>query len=88
MELQANTLPYLINTLWSYAIHLVQNASSTIYGLKHFLEAANGWYDFKTYNPFKLRRSAGVGMLLFTHVWIAWFRLWHRVWTDIIKPVD
>ena len=34
------------------------SASSTIYGLA-FFEAANGWYDFKSYNPFKLRRSAG-----------------------------
>jgi outer membrane protein insertion porin family len=33
-------------------------ASSTIYGLA-FFEAANGWYSFKDYNPFKLRRSAG-----------------------------
>ena len=40
------------------------NASSTIYGLA-FFEAANGWYDFKSYNPFKLRRSAGVGMRFF-----------------------
>ena len=39
-------------------------ASSTIYGLA-FFEAANGWYDFKEYNPFKLRRSAGVGMRFF-----------------------
>ncbi len=40
------------------------SASSTIYGLA-FFEAANGWYDFKSYNPFKLRRSAGVGMRFF-----------------------
>ena len=39
-------------------------ASSTIYGLA-FFEAANGWYDFKEYNPFKLRRSVGVGMRFF-----------------------
>lgn len=39
-------------------------ASSTIYGLA-FFEAANGWYDFKNYNPFKLRRSAGLGMRFF-----------------------
>lgn len=37
------------------------SSSATIYGLT-FFEAANGWYDFKSYNPFKLRRSAGVGM--------------------------
>jgi len=40
------------------------SASSTIYALG-FFEAANGWYDFKSYNPFKLRRSAGVGMRFF-----------------------
>lgn len=38
--------------------------SSTIYGLA-FFEAANGWYDFKQYNPFQLRRSAGVGARFF-----------------------
>jgi outer membrane protein insertion porin family len=37
------------------------NPSSTIYGLT-FFEAANGWYNMKDYNPFKLRRSVGVGM--------------------------
>ncbi len=40
------------------------NPSSTIYGLA-FFEAANGWYKFKDYNPFKLRRSAGLGMRFF-----------------------
>ena len=40
------------------------NPSSTIYGSAWF-EAANGWYDYKTYNPFRLRRSAGVGARFF-----------------------
>jgi len=40
------------------------NPSSTIYGMTWF-EAANGWYDYKDYNPFRLRRSAGVGMRFF-----------------------
>ncbi len=40
------------------------SASSTIYG-EAFYEAANGWYNFKDYNPFKLRRSVGVGMRFF-----------------------
>jgi outer membrane protein insertion porin family len=40
------------------------SASSTIYGLA-FFEAANGWYSFKDYNPFQLRRSVGVGMRFF-----------------------
>ncbi len=43
---------------------LITNPSSTIYALT-FFEAANGWHDFKSYNPFKLRRSAGVGMRFF-----------------------
>ncbi|MCW3112734.1 MAG: outer membrane protein assembly factor YaeT precursor [Segetibacter sp.] len=37
------------------------NPSSTIFALG-FFEAANGWYNFKEYNPFKLRRSVGLGM--------------------------
>ncbi len=40
------------------------NPSSTIFGLA-FFEAANGWYDYKDYNPFRLRRSAGVGARFF-----------------------
>jgi outer membrane protein insertion porin family len=40
------------------------NPNSTIYGLA-FFEAANGWYTYKDYNPFRLRRSAGVGMRFF-----------------------
>ncbi|MGH2552260.1 MAG: BamA/OMP85 family outer membrane protein [Chitinophagaceae bacterium] len=43
---------------------LVTNPSSTIYALS-FFEAANGWYNYKDYNPFKLRRSVGVGMRFF-----------------------
>ena len=43
---------------------LVTNPSSTIFGLV-FFEAANGWYQFKDYNPFRLRRSVGVGMRFF-----------------------
>ncbi len=40
------------------------NPSSTIYGLA-FFEAANGWYDYTSYNPFRLRRSVGLGMRFF-----------------------
>ena len=40
------------------------SAGSTIYALT-FFEAANGWYSTKDYNPFKLRRSVGVGMRFF-----------------------
>jgi outer membrane protein insertion porin family len=43
---------------------LVTNPSSTIYGLA-FFDAANGWYSFKDYNPFRLRRSVGLGARFF-----------------------
>jgi outer membrane protein insertion porin family len=43
---------------------LVTQPSSTIYGLA-FFDAANGWFNFKEYNPFRLRRSVGVGMRFF-----------------------
>jgi outer membrane protein insertion porin family len=40
------------------------NPSSTIFALD-FFEAANGWYSFQDYNPFRLRRSVGVGVRFF-----------------------
>jgi len=40
------------------------NPSSTIYAMA-WAEAANGWYSTKDYNPFKLRRSVGLGMRFF-----------------------
>jgi outer membrane protein insertion porin family len=43
---------------------LVVQPASTIYALT-FFDAANGWYSFKDYNPFRLRRSVGVGMRFF-----------------------
>lgn len=43
---------------------LSTNPSSTIFALG-FVEAANGWYSMKDYNPFKLRRSVGLGMRFF-----------------------
>ena len=38
--------------------------SSTIYGLV-FVEAGNAWRDLKDFNPFQLKRSAGVGVRIF-----------------------
>lgn len=38
--------------------------TSTIYGLA-FVEAANAWDNFTNYNPFRLRRSAGLGLRVF-----------------------
>ena len=40
------------------------NPSSTIFGLL-FVEAGNDWSKFKDYNPFDVRRSAGVGVRVF-----------------------
>ena len=37
------------------------NQSATIYALT-FLEAGNSWGSYKDFNPFQLRRSAGVGV--------------------------
>lgn len=42
----------------------VTNPSSTIFGLA-FFESANGWYSFKQWNPFQLRRSVGLGVRFF-----------------------
>jgi outer membrane protein insertion porin family len=43
---------------------VIMEQSATIYGLA-FLEAGNSWYNFENYNPFTLRRSAGVGVRAF-----------------------
>jgi outer membrane protein insertion porin family len=40
------------------------NPSSTIFAMA-WAEAANGWYSAREYNPFKLRRSVGLGMRFF-----------------------
>jgi outer membrane protein insertion porin family len=38
--------------------------SATIYALA-FLEGGNSWYDFEKYNPFAIKRSAGIGIRAF-----------------------
>ena len=40
------------------------NPSATIYMLA-FTEAGNTWNDYKKYNPFKVKRSAGLGVRIF-----------------------
>ncbi len=37
------------------------NPQATIYGLA-FLEAGKAWYEIRDYNPFKMNRSAGIGL--------------------------
>jgi len=43
---------------------VTQSQSATIYGLV-FAEAGNAWTEFNEYDPFSLKRSAGVGIRLF-----------------------
>ncbi|MCK4664344.1 MAG: outer membrane protein assembly factor BamA [Bacteroidales bacterium] len=43
---------------------LTLNPSATIYALA-FLEGGNAWYKFNDFNPFSVKRSAGVGVRLF-----------------------
>ena len=38
--------------------------NTTIYGLG-FIEGGNAWYDAKRFNPFNLKRSAGLGVRIF-----------------------
>ena len=38
--------------------------NTTIYGLT-FVEAGNAWYETKKFNPFDMKRSAGVGVRIF-----------------------
>lgn len=38
--------------------------NTTIYGLG-FVEAGNAWYDAKKFNPFDMKRSAGIGVRIF-----------------------
>lgn len=40
------------------------NPSATIYALA-FMEAGNAWNDFQSFNPFSLKRTAGVGVRVF-----------------------
>ena len=40
------------------------NPSATIYGLV-FLEGGNAWYEHKSFDPFDIKRSAGVGIRVF-----------------------
>jgi outer membrane protein insertion porin family len=43
---------------------LTLQPSATVYGLV-FAEAGNAWSEFRDYNPFGLKRSAGIGVRIF-----------------------
>lgn len=53
-------------TRFSMELHFpfLLQPSSTIYGLA-FVEAGNAWTEIKSFNPFSLKRSAGVGVRVF-----------------------
>ncbi|MFO7617919.1 MAG: outer membrane protein assembly factor BamA [Bacteroidales bacterium] len=40
------------------------NPNATLYALA-FLEAGNAWYEFKDFNPFTMKRSAGLGVRIY-----------------------
>lgn len=61
---------------------LTLNPNSTIYA-SIFVEAGNTWDRFKDYNPFNVRRSAGVGL----RVWLPMFGLLGLDWGYGFDPI-
>ena len=53
-------------TRFSMELHFpfLLQPSSTIYGLA-FVEGGNAWTSLENFNPFSLKRSAGVGVRIF-----------------------
>ena len=43
---------------------VVLSESATVFGLV-YAEAGNAWNETKTFNPFNIKRSAGVGVRIF-----------------------
>jgi outer membrane protein insertion porin family len=41
------------------------NQPSSVIFVVAFAEAGNAWYDFSKYNPFELKRTAGIGVRAF-----------------------
>ena len=64
----SNGLSYAGNVYDKFTLELrypiILQPSSSIYALA-FLEAGNCWADIKDFNPFQVKRSAGVGMRIF-----------------------
>jgi len=62
-NVETGAIIYTKNTMeLRYPLSL--NPNSTIYGMA-FVEAGNAWLRFRDYNPFQLKRSAGVGVRVF-----------------------
>lgn len=56
--------PIIAKYTWEMRYPVSLNPSATVYGLA-FLEAGNTWNAIKTFNPFDVYRSAGVGVRVF-----------------------
>jgi outer membrane protein insertion porin family len=56
--------PIIAKYTWELRYPVSLNPSATVFGLA-FVEAGNTWQTFKTFNPFDVYRSAGVGVRVF-----------------------
>ena len=56
--------PIIAKYTWEMRYPVSLNPSATVFGLA-FLEAGNTWNSIKTFNPFDVYRSAGVGVRVF-----------------------
>jgi outer membrane protein insertion porin family len=56
--------PIIAKYTWELRYPVSLNPSATVFGLA-FVEAGNTWQNFKSFNPFDVYRSAGVGVRVF-----------------------
>ena len=56
--------PIIAKYTWELRYPVSLNPSATVYGLA-FVEAGNTWQNFKSFNPFDVYRSGGVGVRVF-----------------------
>jgi outer membrane protein insertion porin family len=60
----SNGSPIIAKYTWELRYPVSLNPSATVFGLA-FVEAGNTWQTFKSFNPFDVYRSAGVGVRVF-----------------------
>lgn len=56
--------PIIAKYTWELRYPVTLNPSATVFGLA-FVEAGNTWSNFRTFNPFDVYRSGGVGVRVF-----------------------
>ena len=56
--------PIIAKYTWELRYPISLNPSATVYALG-FVEAGNTWQNFRTFNPFDVYRSGGVGVRVF-----------------------